>query len=358
MLNNYSKKIAILGGGQLGMMLAKDAKKLGFQTICLTPKTKEKQPAEFICDKIIFANYDDNEALKKLAEEADFITYEFENIPYKSIEFLEKIKPTNPPAQAIFTAQNRLRERSFFRDNKLPTHRFRHCKNPQDISNAFDELKIEKAILKTSDYGYDGKGQARVSKNDDFTKIWQELNFNSIILEEFVDFDFEISVILARKNNNEIAIFPIGRNTHRDGILRVSELPINLSEKTKNQAEQTAIKIAELLNYVGVLAVEFFVLKNGDISINEIAPRVHNSGHWTQDGCNISQFEQHIRAISSLPLISPKLTCTNIRMENIIGEDIYKIAEYKKNSNAKIHLYGKNEVKKGRKLGHVNITSN
>ncbi len=357
MTNKNNNKIAILGAGQLGMMLVEAAKKLGFKTICLTPKTSEKQPAENICDKIIFANYDDYSALKNLADESDYITYEFENIPYQSIEFLEKIKPTQPPSKAIYTAQNRLRERSFFRDNNLPTHRFRHCINSSDITKAFNELEIENAILKTADYGYDGKGQARVNKNDDFDKIWQELNFNSIILEEFVDFDFEISVILARNLSGEIEIFPIGKNTHKNGILRISELPINLPQNTSKKAITTAIKIAELLNYVGVLAVEFFVLKNGEVSINEIAPRVHNSGHWTMDGCNISQFEQHIRAITGLKLIKPQLICNKIRMENIIGEDIYNLSEYQKNTKAKIHLYGKKEVKSGRKLGHINIVN-
>lgn len=337
------------------MMLADAAKKMGYKTICLTPENGEPAPAEQVCDEIIYADYTDESSLKKFASTCNVVTFEFENIPATSIEFLEKLKPVHPSSFAIYTAQNRLRERNFFRENKFPTHRFKHCKGSGDIALAFKEFNIEKAILKTADYGYDGKGQAKITKNDSFNKLWAELQFNSAILEEFVDFDFEISVILARKQNGEIEYFPIGKNTHEGGILRVSEVPAEISDKTRAQAQTTAKAIAEKLNYVGVLAVEFFVLKNGGVDINEIAPRVHNSGHWTQDGCNVSQFEQHIRAICDLPLIKPELTHPKIRMENIIGEDIEKLGSYQSISSAKIHLYGKKEVKPGRKLGHVNI---
>ncbi len=349
--------IGILGGGQLGRMLAMSAANMGYKTLCLTPQNSEPAPAEQVCNEIIYADYTDESALKDFANKCDLVTFEFENIPAKSLEFLEKLKHVHPSSKAIYNTQNRSRERNFLKDNNFPTHRFRQCNSAEDIKSALDDFKIEKAILKTTDYGYDGKGQVKINKNENIEEAWKNSKFSSAILEEFVDFDFEVSVILARRQNGETEIFPIGRNIHESGILRSSEIPITLSDKTSDKAIEVANSIAEKLGYIGVMAVEFFVLKGGDIYVNEIAPRVHNSGHWTMDGCNVSQFDQHIRAICDLPLIKPRVIYPHIRMENIIGEDIQKLSYYYSRLDTKVHLYGKREIKSGRKLGHVNFIS-
>ena len=349
------KTIGILGAGQLGRMIAISAASLGYKIISYCPKRSDEiAPAEQVSNKIYYNDYDDFKSLEKFSNECDIVTFEFENIPVESVEFLERKGKVRPNSNSIFIAQNRLRERVFFTENNLPTHKFFHLRSPEDLKKAFEENNLSKAILKSSAFGYDGKGQAKISKNDNFEEVWNDLAFEDVVMEEFVNFEQEISVILARSVTGEIKIFPIGQNIHESGILKKSILPSNVSDATKDKAINCAKEIAEKLDYIGVIAVEFFVLEDGNISINEIAPRVHNSGHWTNDFCITSQFEQHVRAICGLPLTSTEMICNKVEMINLIGEDVNNIEKFYQEENTKVHLYGKELIKSGRKLGHVN----
>jgi len=351
--------IGILGCGQLGRMIAVSAAMMGYKTIAYGPRREgEIAPCEQVCSDIIYAEYDDYEKLQEFAASCNLITFEFENIPAETVKYLEKITTVRPGHDAIFLTQHRLRERTFLATSGFPTHRFWHVKSPEDIRKAFKQ-DMKKGVLKTAYFGYDGKGQKIINTEAEADDIWKELKFSEAVLEEFVPFIKEISVVLARtinKETKEIEVFPIGENTHTSGILIKSEIPARLEDKTRQKAVDVAKAIAEKLKYIGVMAVEFFVLPNGDVFVNEIAPRVHNSGHWTLDGCSVSQFEQHIRAICGLPLAAARLLTPTV-MDNIIGDDIKKVPDYMQNKNANIYLYGKTKVKAGRKLGHVNIIS-
>lgn len=352
---NYKKTtIGILGGGQLGRMLGLAAINMGYEIITYTPKNGEKAPAETVSSEIFYNEFDDKKALSEFAKKCDIVTFEFENIPHETVKLIEGITTVRPNSNAIFQTQHRLRERNFLKKNKFPTHRFWEIKTAADIEKAFKN-SLEKAVLKTAAFGYDGKGQRIIKKSEDYKKIWAECKFGLAVLEEFVPFEKEISVVLARDVKGNVEIFPIGQNIHKNGILKTSILPAKISATTKKQAVDVASKIAKKLNYIGVMAVEFFVLKNGKILVNEIAPRVHNSGHYTQDACNTSQFTQHIRAIVGLPLIKPKLVYKKAKMENLIGDEIFDAIKFKQNPNARVHLYGKTEVKPGRKMGHINF---
>ena len=349
--------IGILGCGQLGRMIATSAAMMGYRTIAYGPRREgEPAPCEQVCNDVIYAEYDDYEKLQEFASSCNLVTFEFENIPSETVKYLEGITTVRPGHDAIHYTQHRLRERQFLKNGGFPTHRFWHVKSAEDIRKAFKQ-DMKKGVLKTAYFGYDGKGQKIINSEAEADDIWKELKFNEAVLEEFVPFIKEISVVLARGDHKEIEVFPIGENQHTAGILVRSEIPGKLDEKTKTKAVEVAKAIAEKLRYTGVMAVEFFVLPNNDVFVNEIAPRVHNSGHWTLDGCTVSQFEQHVRAICGLPLASARLLTPSV-MENIIGDDIKKVPDYLQNKNANIYLYGKTKVKAGRKLGHVNIIAN
>lgn len=347
--------IGILGGGQLGRMTAIAAANMGFRVNTYTPKTGEQAPAEQVSNQIFYGEYDDEKQLKKFADSVDIITLEFENIPEKTLSFLEKLKPLCPNKNAVYIAQNRLREKTFLRDNNIPTAEFAQVLSAEAAAKEFKNFKNGKAIIKTSQFGYDGKGQAKIKRGDNIELIWEQNQFTNAIIEEFVEFSSEISVVLSRREDGELIIFPIGQNTHGNGILDTSMVPAAISADTKKQAEKIATNIANLLDYVGTMAVEFFVLAGGKLLVNEIAPRPHNSGHWTMDGCITSQFEQHVRAICGLPFGSVEMNCKKCEMINLIGEDIFEIGEYIVLPNAKLHLYGKQDAKAGRKMGHVNL---
>jgi 5-(carboxyamino)imidazole ribonucleotide synthase len=347
--------IGILGGGQLGRMTAIAAANLGFRVHTYTPKNGEQAPAEQVSNQTFYGEYDDEKQLKKFAESVDIITLEFENIPESTLSFLEKLKPLCPNKNAVYITQNRLREKTFLRDNNIPTAEFAQILSADAAAKEFKKIKSGKAIIKTSQFGYDGKGQAKVKRGDNVEVIWEQNKFTNAIIEEFVEFTSEISVVLSRREDGKICIFPIGQNTHENGILDTSLVPAAISTDTKKQAEKIATNIAELLDYVGTMAVEFFVLSGGKLLVNEIAPRPHNSGHWSLDGCITSQFEQHVRAICGLPFGSVALNCKKIEMINLIGDAIFEIGEYLILPNAKLHLYGKQDAKDGRKMGHVNI---
>lgn len=347
--------IGILGGGQLGRMLCIEAAKLGYKTVTFCPESSEEAPAEQVSSDIIYADYDDKDALKSFAEKCDVVTFEFENIPYESVEFVESIVAVHPSSKVIKVAQNRARERDFFKSNNLPCHKFQYVSSAEEVQAFMSDNGLNKVIVKTADFGYDGKGQMRISAGDDVVSMWNESGFHSAIAEEFVNFEGEISVILARNEAGHISILPIGDNIHQNGILVESIVPANVSENVKSKAVDVAKEISNILEYVGVLAVEFFVLESGDVYINEIAPRVHNSGHWSLDGCVTSQFEQHIRTITGLSFGATDLLSQKVVMKNIIGLEMNDIHKYYDQPNCKVHNYNKPAIKEGRKLAHVNI---
>lgn len=347
------KKLGILGGGQLGRMSALAAAKLGIQTHIYEPGGP-LCPAAQVSAKETNAPYDNQEALKKFAESVDVISYEFENIPSKTIRYLKKLKPVYPDDALLEISQHRVNEKQCASDHGIQTTRWEAVQSAEDIKETFEKWKTEGAILKTCRFGYDGKGQTRVSKYDDLDQKIGSLKSDDLILEEIVDFTCEISVIVVRNKAGEIKTYDPALNEHKNHILHRSIVPATVSPDILEKSVQTAIKMAEALNLVGVMGVEMFVTKTGDVLLNEIAPRTHNSGHWTIDACACSQFENHVRAVCGLPLGSTERH-SDAEMLNLIGNDINTVDQYLKQSNACIHLYGKAEARPGRKMGHINI---
>lgn len=343
--------IGIFGGGQLGMMTSIAAKKLGYKTLIFSDIANS--PASKFADNTIVADYLDQKSLRNFANKIDIATLEFENIPVSAVEFVDRIKPIFPKARILEITQNRLAEKSFIRGIGISVTNFIRINN-------LDELKINlekfggKAILKTTTLGYDGKGQYVLDKNSNLAEIWNK-NFNQeMILEEFVSFESEISIMVARNSRKELICYEPLTNIHKNGILDISIYPAKISDTTKKNAVIIAKKIADALDLIGILAVEFFVLKNGELLVNELAPRPHNSGHFSMDACKTSQFEQLIRAISGLEFGSTEFNHSGY-MKNLIGNDVVDLNEYQSNQNAMIHLYGKDKIAPGRKMGHVNI---
>ncbi|MEJ6403741.1 5-(carboxyamino)imidazole ribonucleotide synthase [Yoonia sp. 2307UL14-13] len=340
--------IGILGGGQLGRMLSVAAARLGFKT-CIFEPTGDC-PASHVANFHFKADYNDTDALQRFAQSADVITYEFENIPTAALDALEAIKPIHPNRQALATSQDRLTEKTFLRDLGLQTAPFANVASADDLTAALADIGTP-AILKTRRMGYDGKGQARIMSADDADAALTTMNDAPAILEGFVVFSHEVSVIGARGLDGSVACYDPGENVHKHGILRTTTVPARLSPSQRSDAVLIAARILNALDYVGVMGVELFVTPQGLI-VNEIAPRVHNSGHWTQNGCTICQFEQHIRAIAGWPL-GDGSRHADVVMENLIGDDINGLPDIAKTDTA-IHLYGKADAKPGRKMGHVN----
>ena len=341
--------IGILGGGQLGRMLSVAAARLGFRCHIFEPGANP--PAGHVAEKVITAPYEDEAALLAFAEGVDIITYEFENIPTAALDLLEAHKPIRPGRRALAVSQDRLVEKAFLSDLGLTTAPFAAVDDEDDMAEAIEEIGTP-GILKTRRFGYDGKGQVRIMAPDDAPQALADMAGAPAILEGFVDFSHEVSVIAARGLSGEIACFDPGENVHRDGILHTTTVPARLSTAQRTDAVLLAGKILNALNYVGVMGVELFVTPQG-LVVNEIAPRVHNSGHWTQNGCVIDQFEQHIRAVAGWPL-GDGARHSDVEMLNLIGADVEQVPELARNSANAIHLYGKSEVKAGRKMGHVN----
>lgn len=342
--------IGILGGGQLGRMSCFAAHKMGFKTVIFS--NEENAPAEFVTNKTIIADFKDEKALHQFADLVDVISFEFENIPVESVEFLEKIKPVFPSSKVLKVTQNRILEKSFVNKIGIKTADFVEVKSLEDLKNGL--TKFGKAILKTATLGYDGKGQFILNEGEELEKIWVQVASKELILEKFCPFEKEISVIVAKGLNEEIACFEPLENIHKNGILDKSIYPANIAEDLKIKAQNAAKKIAEEIGLVGVLAIEFFVLAEGVLLVNEMAPRPHNSGHFSMDSAITCQFEQFIRAISGLNLGNPQFHSQGY-MQNLIGFDVEKIDEFLQNKNAKIHLYGKEKIVAGRKMGHVNV---
>ena len=341
--------IGILGGGQLGRMLSVAAARLGFKTCIFEPGGD--CPASHVSNFHFKAEYTDEDALRRFAESVDVITYEFENIPASALDVLERITPVHPGRRALKVSQDRLTEKAFLSDLGLATAPFAAVDDAEDLAEALAEIGLP-AILKTRRFGYDGKGQARVMVATEAEQALSDMNGVEAIYEGFVEFSHEVSVIAARNAAGDVACYDPGENVHECGILRTTTVPARLTAAQRTDAVLLAAKILNSLKYVGVMGVELFVTPKGLI-INEIAPRVHNSGHWTQSGCAIDQFEQHIRAVAGWPL-GDGSRYADVVMENLIGDDMNRLPQIMHEADASLHLYGKAEVKPGRKMGHVN----
>ncbi|MBQ0716891.1 MAG: 5-(carboxyamino)imidazole ribonucleotide synthase [Sulfitobacter litoralis] len=342
--------IGILGGGQLGRMLAVAAARLGFRTHIFEPGATP--PAGDVAHALTTAGYDDVDALTAFAKSVDIVTFEFENIPTDALDVIENITPIRPNREALRTSQDRLVEKQFLEGLGLTVAPFADIANAADLDAAMTTIGAP-SILKTRRFGYDGKGQSRLRSADDAAGALADMAGNPAVLEGFVNFTAEVSVIAARSPSGEVACFDPGENVHRDGILHTTTVPARLSAAQRMDAVLLAAKILNALDYVGVLGVELFVTRQGFI-VNEIAPRVHNSGHWTQNGCAVDQFEQHIRAVAGWPL-GDGSRYADVVMENLIGDDMDRVPELAKQRDTALHLYGKADVKPGRKMGHVNI---
>lgn len=341
--------IGILGGGQLGRMLSVAASRLGFRTHIFEPGLNP--PAADVTHAVTTAPYEDAAALGRFAASVDVITYEFENIPTSALDLLEPLRPIRPGREALRISQDRITEKDFLSGLGLTTAPYRAVDDAASLTAAITAIGVP-AILKTRRFGYDGKGQARLMSIDDAPRALADMAGNPAILEGFVDFSFEVSVIGARNTDGQVSCFDPGENVHRDGILHTTTVPSRLSASLRMDAVLLTAKILNALDYVGVMGVELFVTPQGLI-VNEIAPRVHNSGHWTQNGCAIDQFEQHIRAVAGWPL-GDGTRHADVVMENLIGADMDRVPALAADTATALHLYGKAEVKAGRKMGHVN----
>ena len=340
--------MGILGGGQLGRMLAIAASRLGYHTVVLDPDASA--PAAQLTNDHVVTPYDDPQGLSRLAELCDVVTYEFENVPDAAVELLAPNLAVHPGAFPLSVAQDRLVEKRYLNDAGISTARFVEVNSQDDVVAAVEELGGQ-AILKTRRFGYDGKGQLRIDAAvpDD---AFEQLGNAPLIAEGFVDFSCEISVIGARSADGTTACFDPARNDHHDGILAVSSVPTLLDQSIEEAARTSATALLKSLDYVGVLGLELFVLDDGTLLGNEFAPRVHNSGHWTEAACAVSQFEQHIRAVTGLPLVNPTRHSDCV-MQNLIGDQVLHLEEHLANPNCLVHLYGKAEVRPGRKMGHI-----
>jgi len=340
--------IGILGGGQLGRMLSVAASRLGYRCHIYEPGAA---PAGDVAHRVTTAPYEDETALRTFAASVDVITYEFENVPTSALDLLESLKPIRPNRRALAISQDRISEKTFLGDLRLQTAPWVAVNSEADLRVAADSLGLP-AILKTTRLGYDGKGQVKLDTDAEIPAAWAAMNGAASVLEGFVAFDREVSVIAARGLDGSVACFDPGENIHRDGILRTTTVPARLTASQHSDAILLAARILNALDYVGVMGVELFVTSQG-LLVNEIAPRVHNSGHWTQQGCTVDQFEQHIRAVAGLPLGDGN-RYADVVMENLIGEDVLRVPDLLKARDTAVHLYGKGAPRPGRKMGHVN----
>ena len=344
---NPNRTIGIIGGGQLARMLATAAAELGFKINIYCPD--RDCPAAQVANKTVLGNYDDNEKLVAFAKNINVLTYEFENIDTKALEELEKVVDIRPSVKALKISQDRYTEKTYLNSLGIKTTQFYKIDAVSDIEKHF--IKIKKPILiKTRRLGYDGKGQVLIKTQDDINKNFLRNELVPSIAEEVLRFDKEISVIIVRNKEGNTKAFEPGENVHKHGILMTTTLPSSMSATQKNDAIEVAKKIVSDLDYIGVMGVEFF-LKGKKLLVNEIAPRVHNSGHWTMDGSYSSQFQQHVRAIMDIPLLSTQRH-SDIVMNNLIGK---VTSDFLENELAKVYIYGKKDPRPGRKMGHVNL---
>ena len=349
--------LGMLGGGQLGRMFTIAARTMGYEVIVLDPD--KESPAGKLATTHICADYDDHAALEKIAKSCDAITTEFENVPASTLEALAKTKPVRPGAKAISIAQDRIQEKNFLKDNGFYTAPFSVINSLEDLKNSISEIGCP-AILKVSRFGYDGKGQFGINAESDIEKAWETLEGEACVLEQRMPLDIEVSVVLARGTQGEVITYPVSENIHESGILDISVVPARIDNNLETKVIDMAKDIATALDYIGLMAVEFFI-SDGKILVNEIAPRPHNSGHYTLDACMTDQFEQQVRAVCGLPLGDTSLF-SPVVMINMLG-DIWHDGNAPKwqklldHPNVKLHLYGKREARPGRKMGHFNVLS-
>ena len=344
--------IGVMGGGQLGRMFAVAARRMGYRVHVFTPD--HDSPASQFADATTEADYRDEDAVKHFLRDLELLTFEFENIPPETIGWCANQIEVRPAGAIIETAQNRLREKSFFSENGFPVPPFRAVRSSAELASAVEQLG-RNAILKTIAFGYDGKGQQSISSRD-LKDVWETRVSDELILERAIDFEKEISVIVARDPNGNMKSFPIGENVHRDHILDVTIVPAPIPESVAKEAIGIACAMAEKLDLIGLLAVEMFQETGGKLLVNEIAPRPHNSGHWSIEGCLTSQFEQQVRAVCGLALGSTELLRPSA-MANLLG-DIWQLGEPDwaaalATPNIHLHLYGKHEARPRRKMGHL-----
>lgn len=341
--------IGIIGSGQLGRMLSVAAARLGYRCHVFAPDTG---PANDVCAGYTRGAYDDEEALAVFATHVDIVTYEFENIPADPIAHLAHYVPVRPSPHALRVAQDRVAEKKFAERLGGTAAPWRPVPHRAALDAALEAIGTP-ALLKTTRFGYDGKGQARIDDPTDADAAWKAIGMHAAVLEAMVSFTHEFSILLARGANGDMAVYPAPKNEHHQGILAFSRLPAPLQVAAQvEEAATLARRVAEDLDYVGVLTLEFFAGANGPI-FNEMAPRVHNSGHWTIEGAETSQFENHIRAICGLPLGPVALTGNAVEMQNLIGEEALAWPELLAEPGAHLHLYGKKDIRPGRKMGHV-----
>ena len=341
--------IGILGSGQLGRMLALAAARLGFRCHVFAPE--RESPAFDVVPEATCADYADRQALARFAENVDVVTYEFENIPADTATFLAARVPVLPDPEVLATTQDRLAEKDFVAGLGIGGAPYAAVATPAELCAAIETIG-RPAVLKTRRFGYDGKGQAMVTEGTVPEAALRDVGGQPCILEAFVPFAREVSVVAARGHDGAVECFDVTENVHRDRILKISRVPAAVSEATAFEARRIAETIAHKVGYVGVLAVEMFVLRDGGLLVNEIAPRVHNSGHWTLDGASVSQFEQHIRAVAGWPLAKP-IRHGRVEMINLIGREVEDYRQWLSVPGAAVHLYGKATVRPGRKMGHV-----
>lgn len=345
--------IGVFGSGQLGRMFAIEARKMGYRVHTFSPEFDT--PTGQVSDFEIVAEYEDLDAVKRFAEAVDVVTFEFENVPFATVAKASEFVAVHPRGEVLHIAQHRLREKTFLSENNFPVTDFRHVKTLEELKSAINEIGAP-SILKTAGFGYDGKGQARVESIENCAAAFAKIGENEAVLEAFVDFEKEVSVVAARDFQGNFADYGVIENRHANHILDVSFAPAFVPEKIKKEAVEIARGVLEKMAVVGVMTVEFFLTKDEKLLINELAPRPHNSGHLTIDACVSNQFEQQLRAVCGLPLGSTEFYKPSA-MANLLG-DVWQagepnFAESLKNKNVKLHLYGKSEARSGRKMGHL-----
>ena len=350
MITPPGSTIGIVGGGQLGRMLARAASRMGYKTHIFTPD--KDSPASHVATKTTIGAYQDGAALRAFAQSVDVITFEFENIPAETLEMLDQIVAVRPKPSVLFTTRHRLREKEFIRAQGIATAPFAPVRSDEELAAAIKTIGTP-SVLKTSEMGYDGKGQVVIKNAADAAKAWATLGRTECILEGFIEFSAEASVIVARSTLGEARCYPLVENIHRDHILHRTIAPAPFIDAHQEQATRIAKTLAEALDVVGLLAVEMFVTPGG-LLVNELAPRPHNSGHWSMEGAPTSQFEQHIRAICGWAL-GDTSAIRPCEMINLLGDDWLQWQEYAKLPEAHVHLYGKTDARPGRKMGHVTM---
>jgi len=347
--------LGILGGGQLARMLCMDARRMGVRTVVWSG-TAEAEPTEGVADVLIKKGFEDPDARTQFCEAVDFVTVEFENIPRETLREVEAAVPLYPSARSIEITQHRSREKSFLREHGIPCAPFAFVDSLEMLTSAYAEIGPQ-CVLKTAAFGYDGKGQVRLTAADQLDDAWVAVDGQPSVLEGFIDFQCEISVLVARGQDGWCAAFPPAENEHRHHILDLTIVPARVSEATLSEAKSIALELVEKLDYRGLLAVEFFVEKSGRVIVNEMAPRPHNSGHFTMNSCVTSQFEQQLRAVCGLPLGSVEMLSACV-MLNVLG-DMWNpeldTGEIVATDGAKLHLYGKSDPGVRRKMGHINF---